>query len=81
MFIVQVHSDVHSPGSLLKFTSWFPLHVDPEVDPKVDPKVSRDHLLQDPRSGWFEGHHGRINIINQGINIEGIINSIFERII
>jgi len=41
--------------SLAKFTSWFHVHIDPEVDPEV----SRYHLLQHPRSGWFEGHHQR----------------------
>lgn len=51
-FIVDVHVDVHWSGSLLLFTSWF--------DVPIDPKVSRYHLLQHPRSGWFEGHHGRM---------------------
>ena len=60
MFIV----DVHSSGSLLMFTSWFHVYIDPaidvHIDPEVDPKVSRYHLLQHPRSGAFEGHHGRM---------------------
>jgi hypothetical protein len=50
MFIVQVHSS----GSLAKFTPWFHVYIDPEVDPKV----LRYHLLEHPRSGWFGGHHG-----------------------
>jgi hypothetical protein len=63
--------DVHSSGSLFKFTSWVHIHIDAAIDVRIDPgidihidpefapKVSRCDLLQHPRSGWFEGHHGR----------------------